>query len=88
MTQSISQELYQKVEAALDTMRPHLAVDGGNVELVDISPDHVVSVRWLGNCESCKMSIMTLRAGIEQAIKSAVPEIKEVKALNGLSVDS
>lgn len=85
---SSSKELYDRVESALDTMRPHLQVDGGNVELVEITPEFVARIKWLGNCESCKMSIMTLKAGIEQAIKSAVPEIQSVRALNGLSADA
>ncbi len=76
--------LLQRVDQALDGIRPHLAVDGGNVEVVEVTDDLRVKIRWIGNCESCSMSAMTLRAGLEQAIKGAVPEIKEVVPVNGV----
>ena len=72
------------VDAALETVRPHLAADGGNVEVVDITEDNVVKVKWLGNCQSCSMSYMTMKAGLEQAIKGRLPEITGVEAVNGL----
>jgi Fe-S cluster biogenesis protein NfuA len=75
--------LKDRVDQALDEIRPHLAVDGGNIEIVDITDELEVQVRWLGNCEFCSMSAMTMRAGIEQTIKSRVPEIKSIKAVNG-----
>lgn len=77
--------LISRAEKALDTIRPHLQVDGGNVEIVDISEDFILEVRWLGNCEMCSMSAMTMKAGIEQTIKQQVPELQGVKALNGLT---
>ncbi|HRF40564.1 MAG TPA: NifU family protein, partial [Saprospiraceae bacterium] len=58
-------ELMQRIDLALDDVRPHLAVDGGNVELVEITEDNIVRIKWTGACEHCSMSIMTLRAGIE-----------------------
>lgn len=70
------------IDAALETVRPHLAIDGGNVELVDVTEDGIVKVKWLGNCQNCNMSFMTLKAGLEQAIKDRIPEIKEVEAVN------
>ena len=76
--------LKDKVNKALEDIRPHLMVDGGDIELVDITEDLDVQVRWLGNCEFCSMSAMTMRAGIEQAIKSQVPEIQNVLAVNGV----
>lgn len=79
------QELIQQVDAALDDLRPHLKVDGGDVEVVDITDDHEVMIKWLGNCEMCSMSGMTMRAGIEQTIKSKFPQIKSVAAVNGVS---
>ena len=75
-------ELLQRIELALDTIRPHLRVDGGNVEVVDVTDAHVLRVRWMGNCEGCSMNIMTLRAGIEQAVRAQVPEIVGVEAVN------
>ena len=78
------EDLLKRVEVALDDVRPHLAVDGGNVELVDITDDYIVQIKWLGNCQACKMSGMTLKAGIEHTLVSQVPEIKGVVATNPL----
>ena len=78
------QYLVDKIEEALNTVRPHLMVDGGNVELVDITDDMQVKIRWVGMCESCAMSGMTLRAGIAEAIRLKVPEITGVEAINGI----
>ena len=78
--------LLQKIEAALDDIRPHLAADGGNVEVVEVTDDGTVKVRWLGNCENCFMSIMTMKAGIEQAIKNKVPGIHHIEAVNGMEL--
>ena len=74
--------LLNRVEAALDTIRPYLLTDGGNVSVEGITPEGVVKLKLLGSCGSCPMSIMTLKAGIEEAIKKAVPEITGVEAIN------
>ena len=74
--------LKSKVEGALDSMRPFLAADGGDMELVDITEDKVVQLRLLGACKECNMSEMTLKAGIEEAVKRAAPEVKSVVAIN------
>lgn len=74
--------LIDKVEQALDTMRPYLEKDGGNVVIEEITADNVVRLRLLGSCASCSMSIMTFKAGLEQAIMKAVPEIVAVEAIN------
>lgn len=74
--------LTEQVEQALDTIRPYLIADGGNVEVEEITTDKVVKLKLLGNCGSCKMSFMTMKAGIEQAIMKAVPEITSVVAVN------
>jgi len=74
--------LLDRVEAALDTIRPYLLTDGGNVSVEGITVNNVVKLKLLGSCESCPMSIMTLKAGIEEAIKKAVPEIIAVEAIN------
>jgi len=68
----------EKVEAALNKIRPSLQADGGNIELVDVSDDGVVKVRLTGACGCCPMSQMTLKAGVEKVIKEDVPEVKEV----------
>ena len=80
--------LMERIELALDDVRPHLETDGGDVELVEVTDDMVAKVKWLGNCENCFMSIMTMKAGIEQAIKNRVPEIKAVEAINGIETVS
>lgn len=79
--------IYERVEQALDTIRPYLEKDGGNVSIEEISGDNVVKLRLLGTCASCSMSIMTFKAGLEQAIKKAVPEIVSVEALNLTDMD-
>jgi Fe-S cluster biogenesis protein NfuA len=70
----------EKVEAALDLVRPALQADGGNVELVDVEGD-VVRVKLVGACCGCPMSTMTLRMGIERVLKEQVPGIKKVIAV-------
>lgn len=70
-----TQTLMEKVEDVLETIRPSLMVDGGNVELVDID-DGVVKLRLVGSCSSCSSSIMTLKMGIEKALKKAVPLVR------------
>ena len=79
--------LLEQVEAALDSNRPYLEADGGNVSVEEITPDNVVKLKLLGSCGSCPMSIMTLKAGIEQAIKKAVPEINGIEAINLTDID-
>jgi len=69
----------EKIEAAIDRVRPALQADGGDVELVEVK-DGVVSVRLTGACGGCPMATMTLRNGIERIIKEEVPEVKEVVA--------
>ena len=79
------QDLLERIDRALDDIRPHLAVDGGNIEVVEVTDDMDVKIKWLGNCEFCSMSIMTMKAGVEQAIRSKVPEIAKVEAVNGMT---
>ena len=86
MSMTDKEELIVRINKALDDIRPHLAVDGGNVEVVDVSEDMHVTVKWLGNCEFCSMSAMTMKAGIEQAIKSRIPEILSISAVNGVEI--
>ncbi len=88
MSTQEKQDWIKKVNEALDDIRPHLAVDGGNIEVMDVTEDLQVMVKWLGNCEFCSMSAMTMKAGVEQAIKSKLPEINGVQAVNGFEVAS
>jgi Fe-S cluster biogenesis protein NfuA len=71
-----------KVNIAIDELRPFLLADGGDMELVEITDDPIVRVRLLGACSSCSMSVMTLKAGLEEAVRKAVPEIQSVEAVN------
>ena len=75
-------DLLIRVNEALETIRPHLAVDGGDVEVIEVTSDMRVKIKWMGNCVNCSMSAMTLKAGIEQAIKGKIPEIVSVEAVN------
>ena len=75
-------EILKRVEASLDTMRPYLNDDGGDVEVVEITADMIVRVKLVGACSTCPQSFMTMKAGIEEAVKRAVPEIKGVTAIN------
>jgi len=73
--------LKERVEEALSQLRPYLEADSGNVSLVEITDDMIVRLKFLGACRSCSMSMMTLKAGIEQTILRMVPEIKSVEAI-------
>ena len=75
-------ELMKKVEDALQVIRPFLEADGGDVKMLEITKDKTVVIELLGACSSCPMSTMTLKSGVEEAIKRAVPEITSVKAIN------
>lgn len=70
------------VEEALNSIRPFLKMDGGDVSLVAIDDDNVVKIKLLGNCRSCDMSHMTMKAGIEEAIRKVFPELKNVIAVD------
>ncbi|WP_420315836.1 NifU family protein [Ekhidna sp.] len=80
-------ELVEKVEKALNTIRPYLEADGGDVKVLEVDKDMNVVLELMGNCGSCPMSTMTLKAGVEEAIKREVPEIKSVHAINVTSPD-
>ena len=76
------QEITEKVINVIGQIRPYLQQDGGDIEFVDLSDDNVVNVRLLGACGSCPYSTMTLKNGVESAMKKAIPEIKSVEAVN------
>lgn len=73
--------MFEKVQAVLDEIRPMLRRDGGDAQLVEVTPDGVVKLKLVGACGSCPMSQMTLKMGIEKRIKERLPEIKEVVAV-------
>ncbi len=85
MSVTIDKPLMDQINAALDEIRPHLIVDGGNIEVVELTDDMELKVKWMGNCEFCSMSAMTMKAGVEQAIKQVLPQIKKVTAINGVA---
>ncbi len=68
----------EKVEKALGEVRKMLAAEGGDVDLVEVTPDNTVKVRLKGACGCCPMSQMTLKMGIEKYLKKEIPEVKEV----------
>lgn len=82
MTAAEKNEIMTKVNSAIETIRPYLIADGGDVTLVDITDDLVVKVRLTGACDGCPFSLMTLKAGIEQAVRKKLPELKELIAVN------
>jgi len=73
--------IHQRVEDALNTIRPYLEADGGNVEVVEITEENVVKLELKGACKTCNMSHMTMKAGIEETIKKAVPEITGIESV-------
>jgi Fe-S cluster biogenesis protein NfuA len=74
--------LEKKVRNVLDQIRPYLQQDGGDISFVNLTEDNVVNVELHGACGSCPYSIMTLKNGVETAIRKAIPEIKAVEAIN------
>lgn len=75
-------EITRKIEASLDSIRPYLKADGGNVRINEITPDHIVRLEFEGACGNCSMSTMTFKAGVEAAIKRDVPEVKSIEVVN------
>lgn len=75
-------EIIEKIELALNSMRPFLHADGGDVELVEVTDLFEVRLRLKGNCSSCEMSGMTMKAGVENGLKNAIPQITSVVAVS------
>jgi Fe-S cluster biogenesis protein NfuA len=71
----------ERVEKVLDSIRPYLQADGGDVKFVRMLPDGVLELQWVGTCQICPMSQLTLRAGVERVILKEIPEIKRVEAV-------
>jgi Fe-S cluster biogenesis protein NfuA len=76
------EELTQKIESSLNSIRPYLKADGGDVKVNHITEDNVVQLEFIGACGNCSMSTMTFKAGVEAAIKRDVPEIKSIEVVN------
>jgi Fe-S cluster biogenesis protein NfuA len=82
MELTADKEIIARIEEALQQIRPYLQTDGGDVNFIEITNENIVRLELLGACKSCSMSMMTLKAGIEETIKRAVPQIKGVEAIN------
>ena len=76
------EEITRKIEASLNSIRPYLKADGGDVKISEITDDHIVRLEFIGACGNCSMSTMTFKAGVEAAIKRDVPEIKSIEVIN------
>jgi Fe-S cluster biogenesis protein NfuA len=74
--------LMQKVETSLNSIRPYLEADGGNVKVNEITAEGIVRLEFIGACGNCRMSTMTFKAGVEAAIRRDVPEIKSIEVIN------
>lgn len=72
-----------RIERALECIRPYLKADGGDVKVVRFRPDGILEVKWEGTCLICPMSVLTLRAGVERVLMKEVPEVKRVEAVAG-----
>lgn len=73
----------ERIDKALDSIRPFLQADGGDVEFVRLRPEGILELRWMGTCLICPMSQLTLRAGVERVIMQEIPEVKRVEAVVG-----
>ena len=80
------EDLIKLVTISIEALRPFLNDDGGDMELIDITDDGIVQVKLLGACSSCSMSMMTLKAGLEEAILKVAPEIKGVVSIDNLEI--
>jgi len=78
----MEKNLFERVNTALEKVRPYLQSDGGDISLVEVTDDNIVKVRLTGACSGCPYSMMTLKAGVEQALVKEIPEIKEVVAVS------
>ena len=76
--------ILSKIQVALDEIRPFLEADGGDINFIELTDKWVVKVKLIGACSSCSISMMTLKNGVEMAVKRAVPEVKEVVEISSL----
>ena len=76
--------ILSKIEVALDEIRPFLETDGGDINFIELTDKWIVKVKLIGACSSCSISMMTLKNGVEMAVKRAVPEVKEVIEISAL----
>ena len=74
--------ILDRVETAIDEIRPYLLADGGDIKVISVNDKNIVNLELLGSCEKCPMSAMTLKNGVEESIKKHVPEIKGINTIN------
>jgi Fe-S cluster biogenesis protein NfuA len=77
-------KILDKIEVALQEIRPFLEDDGGDINFIELTDEWVVKVKLVGACSSCDISMMTLKNGVEMAVKRAVPDVKEVLEISSL----
>jgi len=81
-TEITTEDIISRIEASLDGIRPYLEADGGNIKVLEVTEDKTLRLEFIGNCGSCPMSTMTFKAGVEEAVKRLVPEIKNIEVIN------
>lgn len=75
-------DLIARIEASLNGIRPYLEADGGNIKVLEVTEDKTLRLEFIGNCGTCPMSTMTFKAGVEEAVKRLVPEIRNIEVIN------
>ncbi len=81
-TETATDNIISRIEASLDGIRPYLEADGGNIKVLEVTEDKTLRLEFIGNCGSCPMSTMTFKAGVEEAVRRLVPEIKSIEVIN------
>jgi Fe-S cluster biogenesis protein NfuA len=77
-----TEDIISRIEASLDGIRPYLEADGGNIKVLEVTDDKTLRLEFVGNCGTCPMSTMTFKAGVVEAVKRHVPEIKNIEVIN------
>lgn len=77
-----TEDILSRIEAALDGIRPYLEADGGNIKVLEVTGDKTLRLEFMGNCGTCPMSTMTFKAGVDEAVRRLVPEIKNIEVIN------
>jgi len=75
-------DILSRIEASLDGIRPYLEADGGNIKVLEVTDEGTLRLEFMGNCGTCPMSTMTFKAGVEEAVRRLVPEIKSIQVIN------
>ncbi len=78
----INEATLSRIEVSLDNIRPYLVADGGDIRVLEFTEDKILRLEFLGNCGTCPMSTMTFKAGVEEAVRRLVPEVKSIEVIN------